>query len=63
MKATVTLTFERETKGAVLYKEVSAEGKEKGMYDPGCAIGSLYIRKQILNGGKIPNTITVTLEG
>ena len=49
--------FEKETKGAVRFQEVSKDGK------PAFArsIGTLYIRKSALPDGKIPQTLTVTI--
>lgn len=49
----------RETKGAVLYQEVNAEGVPlKGDTD-GAVIGSLYLRKAALNkiGKGVPKAI------
>lgn len=61
MQIVVTFAKDRETKGAVLYKEVGANGRIiENMYD--CKIGSLYIRKTALNGETIPNEIEVTVK-
>ena len=53
---------ERETKGAVLYKEVDNKGNIiESMYD--AHIGSIYIRKSSLFMKEgIPSKITVTVE-
>lgn len=49
--------FEKETKGAVRFQEVSEDGKPA--FAP--SIGTLYIRKSALADGKIPQTLTVTI--
>lgn len=55
---------ERETKGAVLYKEVNFAGQIiESMYDSN--IGNVYIRKSsplIQQQGRIPDKITITVE-
>jgi hypothetical protein len=51
---------ERETKGAVLFKEVDENGKMiESMYDG--KIGSVYIRKTAL-AEVIPNEVSITVE-
>lgn len=61
MQIKATFAKDRETKGAVLYKEIGANGHIiENMYD--CKIGSLYIRKTALNGEAIPNEIEVTVK-
>lgn len=54
----VTLHFvpERETKGAVRFKEVNADGTD--VFD--AKIGTLYIRKSAM-GGKIPQRVAVAI--
>ena len=49
--------FEKETKGAVRFQEVSEDGKPA--FAP--SIGTLYIRKSALPDGKIPQTLTVII--
>ena len=58
-KATLTFKFDRETKGAVRYKEDAPDGKE--------LIGQLYVRKSGLvihkvGNESVPTEITVTVE-
>jgi hypothetical protein len=59
MNTTLKFAFEKETKGAVRYQEVSDDG------EPAFAaqVGTLYIRKSALPGGKIPKALTVTIAG
>ena len=57
-----TFVLERETKGAALYKEVDATGQERQMYDPECAVGSLYVRKQFFRSRAPTAKILVTVE-
>jgi hypothetical protein len=49
--------FEKETKGAVRFREVGEDGEPA--FAP--SIGTLYIRKSALSDGKIPQTLTVTI--
>ena len=49
--------FEKETKGAVRFQEVGDDGAPA--FAP--QVGTLYIRKSALPGGKIPKTLTVTI--
>jgi hypothetical protein len=58
MKATLKFTFEKETKGAVRYQETGDDGAPA--FAP--QVGTLYIRKSAMPGGKIPKTLTVTIE-
>lgn len=58
MKVTVTMTLERETKGAVRYQEVNPQGQPVELVD--ALIGTLYIRKSKLSD--TPKTIEVTVE-
>lgn len=53
----VNMTFNRETKGTVLYAEVDSTGNHTPQ--DFAKIGSLYIKKRSFNGGKFPNKITV----
>ncbi len=52
------MVFERETKGAVLYKEVDANGRVVDFQR--AKIGSIYLRKSKLMN--VPTKITVTVE-
>lgn len=61
MHKTATFRKVRETKGAVLFKEVSASGTELEMNNPQTIIGSLYLRKAGM-GDDRPNVIRVTVE-
>lgn len=51
--------IEKETKGAVQYKECKADGSMRSVSE-GAAIGTLYLRKSALEG-RIPKTIQVEL--
>jgi hypothetical protein len=51
--------FEKETKGAVRYQEVGEDGAPA--FAP--QVGTLYIRKSAMPGGKIPKTLIVTIAG
>jgi len=57
MNATLKFTFEKETKGAVRYQEVGDDGAPS--FAP--QIGTLYIRKTAMPGGKIPKKLIVTV--
>jgi hypothetical protein len=57
MNTTLKFTFEKETKGAVRYQEVGDDGAPA--FAP--QVGTLYVRKSGLPGGKIPKTLTVTI--
>jgi hypothetical protein len=59
MNATLKFAFEKETKGAVRYQEVSDDGTPA--FAP--QVGSLYVRKSAMPGGKIPKILTVTIKG
>jgi hypothetical protein len=50
MKAILKFAFEKETKGAVRYQEVGDDGAPA--FAP--QVGSLYVRKTAMPGGKIP---------
>lgn len=56
---TAKMVFERETKGAVRFQEVNADGKALDMQE--AAIGTLYVRKSAL-GGTIPQSLTITIQ-
>ena len=58
MNATLKFAFEKETKGAVRYQEVSDDGTPA--FAP--QVGSLYVRKSAM-GGKISKVLTVTIKG
>lgn len=60
MKATVRMALERETKGAVRYNEVDAEGAP--VDKDAAVLTNLYIRKSALQGAA-PAKLTVTIEG
>lgn len=57
MNTTLKFSFEKETKGAVRYQEVGEDS------EPAFApqVGTLYIRKSAMPGGKIPKILTVTI--
>jgi hypothetical protein len=57
MNASLKFAFEKETKGAVRYQEVGDDGAPS--FAP--QVGTLYIRKSAIPGGKIPKTLTVTI--
>ncbi|WP_454627735.1 hypothetical protein [Bradyrhizobium cenepequi] len=48
---------EKETKGAVRFKEVDDAGNDA--FAP--VVGTLYVRKSGMPGGKIPGKLTVTI--
>jgi len=58
-KMTVRFTMERETKGAIRYQEVDKKGNKKAIAD-GATIGTLYLRKDSLNGN-VPNNLVVSI--
>jgi hypothetical protein len=53
--------LERETKGALRYQELGADGKPVGT-DQGAAVGTLYLRKRALNGATHPDRLHVSIE-
>lgn len=58
MNITVHFAFEKETKGAVRFKEVDgATGADA--FAP--VVGTFYMRKSGIPGGKIPQKLTVTV--
>ncbi len=54
---TVSFTKEKETKNAWRFKEVLADGRERGV------VGTLYVMKGDLNRLGDPNDITITIRG
>jgi hypothetical protein len=58
MNAKLKFEFEKETKGAVRYREIGDDGASA--FAP--QVGTLYVRKSALPGGKIPKTLIVTIE-
>lgn len=58
MKHILHFVVEKETKGAVRYKETNADGSDA--FD--AKVGTLYVRKSALPG-KIVQTLVVTIEG
>lgn len=57
MNITLFFIVEKETKGAVRYKEVDGAGNDA--FSP--AVGTLYVRKSAMSAGKIPQKLTVTI--
>ena len=53
--------IEKETKGAVQYKECNSNGSVKAISD-GAVIGTLYVRKAALPASGIPPVLSVDLE-
>lgn len=58
MNHTLRFVVEKETKGAVRYKEVDLEGNDA--FAP--AVGTLYVRKSSMPGGKIPQELSVAIQ-
>ncbi|MCA1379445.1 hypothetical protein I6F34_01245 [Bradyrhizobium sp. BRP05] len=58
MDQTLHFVVEKETKGAVRYKEVNADGTDA--FAP--QIGTLYVRKSAMPG-KVLDKLTVTVKG
>lgn len=58
-KVSVTMKRVKETKGAYQYKEVDDDGEVIEDFNE-VKIGSIYIRKDALDGAKGPKEITVT---
>ena len=61
MNIPVHFKLDRETKGALRYQEISADGKELKSDMDGSLIGTVYLRKARL-GGAIPQTLTITVD-
>jgi hypothetical protein len=59
MNTKFTFAFEKETKGAVRYQEVGDDGAPA--FAP--QVGTLYVHKSAMPGGKIPKTLIVTITG
>lgn len=60
MRRTVTMTLERETKGALRYRGIADDDPMTSSY----LIGTLYLRKAAVCGeGSPPEQINVTVEG
>jgi hypothetical protein len=59
MNTKLRFTVEKETKGAVRYQEVGDDGAPA--FAP--QVGTLYVRKSAMPGGKIPKTLIVTITG
>ena len=59
MNTKLKFAFEKETKGAVRYQEVGEDGAPA--FAP--QVGTLYVRKSAMPGGKIPKTLIVTIAG
>ena len=55
--------LERETKGALLFKEVDSKGNLYSAPNaPGCQIGNIYVRKSALDSPSTnPEEITLTI--
>lgn len=58
MKLSLMFAFERETKNTIRYQEVDTSGKPA--FAP--KLTTIYIQKSALPGGRIPQTLTVTVE-
>jgi hypothetical protein len=58
MDKTLHFIVEKETKGAVRYKEVDEKGEDA--FAP--VIGTLYVRKAAMPGKVLPS-LTITLKG
>ena len=56
MNATLKFTFEKETKGTFRYQEVGDDGAPASAPQ----IGTLYVRKTAIAGGKILKRLIVT---
>lgn len=57
MNVTLNFIVEKETKGAVRFKEVDETGADA--FAP--SIGTLYVRKSAMRGGRIPPKLTLTV--
>jgi hypothetical protein len=60
--ATLTFTLTRDTKGALVYAEVDADGNVLDLKDPATVVGSLYVRKNAAVAKGAPQRLTVTVE-
>lgn len=54
----IPFKLERDTKGAVVYKEVDSKGR---VLKEGYVVGTLYVRKDALPEGDTPEKITVSI--
>jgi len=52
----ISFAYERETKGAVRYQEVTPDGVDD------YAVGTLYVRKTALGKEPYPQALTVTVD-
>lgn len=59
-KTVVLFKLEKTTPGAVRYQEIDSGGAPLKTSDPGCHIGSLYVRKSAL-GGTVPEKLKVEI--
>jgi hypothetical protein len=57
---TVKFTLEKETPGAVRFKEVDESGEV--IEQAFCKIGTLYVRKTTFERGKYPKSLTVRID-
>lgn len=57
MDCKLSFIVEKETKGAVRYQEVGDDGQPA--FAP--QVGTLYVRKSAMPGGKVPSKLTVTI--
>jgi hypothetical protein len=57
MRHEINFIVEKETKGAVRYKEVDIEGTDA--FAP--VVATLYVRKSAMPGGVIPPKLKVTI--
>lgn len=57
MQVNLHFVVEKETKGAVRYKEVDEAGADA--FAP--AVGTLYVRKSAMSGGTIPQKLSVAI--
>jgi len=59
LNVTLRFAFEKETKGAVRYQEVGDDGATA--FAP--QVGTLYVRKSAMSGGKVPKALIVAIKG
>jgi len=57
MHITLNFAVEKETKGAVRYAEVGADGKPA--FAP--QIGTLYVRKSAMSDGNVPQRLQIEI--
>jgi|TARA_R100001530_G_scaffold63581_1_gene45713 hypothetical protein len=58
----VLFEFERETKGAIRYREINPDTEEVVTIQNGASVGTIYIRKSALNG-EVPMFLRMVLDG